>query len=59
MDGDVAGVRIEPPIIEFQNAAVGKVLQTELKVLVISKSSKKIRFHAPVTEVRLFICAKR
>nr|XP_039264663.1 cilia- and flagella-associated protein 47-like isoform X2 [Styela clava] len=49
MDGDVAGIRIDPPIVEFVDAPVGEILTSDLKVQNVSKISKRIRFHAPVT----------
>lgn len=49
MDGDVAGIRIDPPIVEFVDAPVGEILTANLTVQNVSKVSKRIRFHAPVT----------
>ena len=50
-DGDVAGVRVIPPIVEFVDAIENKRYSLKFTVQVVSKFSKRIRFHPPVTEV--------
>ncbi|XP_033113331.1 cilia- and flagella-associated protein 47-like isoform X2 [Anneissia japonica] len=47
MDGDVAGVRISPPVIEFFDADSDTVYTVNLTVQNISKFSKQIKFHGP------------
>ena len=51
MDEDVAGVRISPPVVEFIDADVNEPYRTSLIVQNVSKFSKRIRFHGPITEV--------
>ncbi|XP_076799523.1 cilia- and flagella-associated protein 47-like isoform X2 [Clavelina lepadiformis] len=50
MDEDVAGVRISPPVVEFIDADVNEPYRTSLIVQNVSKFSKRIRFHGPITE---------
>ncbi|XP_071954714.1 cilia- and flagella-associated protein 47-like isoform X2 [Antedon mediterranea] len=47
MDGDVAGVRISPPVIEFFDADADTLYTVNLNVQNISKFSKQIKFHGP------------
>ncbi|XP_078495986.1 cilia- and flagella-associated protein 47 isoform X1 [Ciona intestinalis] len=49
MEGDVVGIRISPPVVEFVDATINEVLTLNLVVQNVSKFSKRIRFHAPVT----------
>ena len=51
MDGDVVGVRIVPPIVEFLDVHVNQPSSVQVTVQNISKFSKRIRFHAPVSNV--------
>uniref|UniRef100_H2YRU5 HYDIN/VesB/CFA65-like Ig-like domain-containing protein n=1 Tax=Ciona savignyi TaxID=51511 RepID=H2YRU5_CIOSA len=43
-------IRISPPVVEFVDATINEVLTTNLSVQNVSKFSKRIRFHAPVTD---------
>lgn len=55
MEGDVIGVRITPSLVEFIDANVGEVYTAELNVKNISKTSKRIRFHPPITNVTFLV----
>ena len=51
-DGDIAGIRIIPPIVEFVDASQNEVYSAKFTVQNVSKFGKRLRFHPPVTEVR-------
>ena len=53
MDGDIAGVRIIPPVVEFVDAEANTVHVQTVSVQNISADSKTIKFHGPNnTDVR-------
>ncbi|XP_033635373.1 cilia- and flagella-associated protein 47-like isoform X1 [Asterias rubens] len=49
MAGDISGVRIIPPVIEFMDAEANVVHAQTVTVQNISKCSKQIKFHGPNT----------
>ncbi|XP_041462969.1 cilia- and flagella-associated protein 47-like isoform X1 [Lytechinus variegatus] len=49
MDGDIAGVRIIPPVVEFLDAEANTVHCQTVTVQNISKCSRQIKFHGPST----------
>ncbi|XP_078698604.1 cilia- and flagella-associated protein 47-like isoform X8 [Branchiostoma floridae x Branchiostoma belcheri] len=49
MEGDVAGVRINPPVVEFIDIVPNEQYKCTLTVQNISRASKIIKFHAPST----------
>ncbi|XP_022089961.1 cilia- and flagella-associated protein 47-like isoform X2 [Acanthaster planci] len=49
MAGDISGVRIIPPVIEFMDAEANAVHVRSVTVQNISKCSKQIKFHGPNT----------
>lgn len=51
MAGDISGVRIIPPVIEFMDAEANVVHAQTVTVQNISKCSKQIKFHGPNTNV--------
>ncbi|PIK59125.1 hypothetical protein BSL78_03930 [Apostichopus japonicus] len=51
MDGDVVGVRIIPPVIEFYDAETSTIHCQNVTVQNISSSSKQIKFHGPDSKV--------
>ena len=51
VEGDVGGVRIIPPLVEFVDAIVNERYALSFTVQNISKFSRKIRFHPPITDV--------
>lgn len=51
MEGDVSGVRISPPVVEFYDTEPNNVHQLNVTVTNISKTSKSIRFYGPKTKV--------
>ena len=51
MDGDVHGVRIIPPIIEFKDTEVDVLHKINITVKNVSKSSKEIRYWHPTIKV--------
>ena len=51
MEGDVSGVRILPPLIEFKDSTVNKLYKVNITVKNVSKSSKEIRYYGPQTKV--------
>lgn len=51
MEGDVSGVRISPPVVEFYDTEPNNVHQLNVTVKNISKTSKSIRFYGPKTKV--------
>lgn len=51
MEGDVSGVRISPPVVEFYDTEPNNVHQLNVTVSNISKTSKSIRFYGPKTKV--------
>ena len=53
MEGDVSGVRISPPVVEFYDTEPNNVHQLNVTVKNISKTSKSIRFYGPKTKVIL------
>lgn len=55
MEGDIAGIRIIPPIVEFKDTDANrpKSLQINITVKNISKLSKEIRYYGPMSEVRI------
>jgi hypothetical protein len=53
MEGDVSGVRISPPVVEFYDTEPNNVHQLNVTVKNISKTSKSIRFYGPKTKVML------
>ena len=55
MDGDIAGVRIIPPVVEFVDAEADTVHVQTVVVQNISADSKTIKFHGPNTDVRFWI----
>lgn len=52
MEGDVSGVRISPPVVEFYDTEPNNVHQLNVTVSNISKTSKSIRFYGPKTKVK-------
>ena len=44
MDGDVHGVRIIPPLIEFKDTEIDVVHRINITVKNVSKTSKEIRY---------------
>ena len=52
MEGDVAGVRIIPPVVEFKDTEVNTVQRMNITVKNVSKTSKSIRYYGPQTKVR-------
>ena len=56
MEGDTLGVRISPPQLEFLDTDVNTILELNVTVKNISKSSKSIRFYGPKTKVSISIC---
>ncbi|XP_052708553.1 cilia and flagella-associated protein 47-like isoform X1 [Crassostrea angulata] len=50
MEGDVSGVRISPPVVEFYDTEPNNVHQLNVTVSNISKTSKSIRFYGPKTK---------
>ena len=48
-----AGMRITPSTVEFHDAETNVVHQMTMSVQNLAKTSKRIRFHAPATEVQL------
>ncbi len=53
MEGDVAGVRIIPPLVEFKDTEVNTPQQVNITVKNVSKSSKSIRYYGPQSKVSL------
>ena len=53
---DVAGVRVIPPIVEFVDAAENEHYSLKFTVQNVSKFSRRIRFHSPVTDVSSIFC---
>lgn len=51
MEGDISGVRISPPVVEFYDTEANTVHQLNVTVKNISKSSKNIRYYGPKTKV--------
>ena len=51
MKGDVAGVRILPPVIEFLDTELNTVQRAEVTVKNISTVSKSIRYYDPQRKV--------
>lgn len=47
MDGDVHGVRILPPLVEFKDTASNELYKINITVKNVSKSSKEIRYWHP------------
>lgn len=54
MEGDVSGVRIIPPYVEFRDTEVNSVHRREITVKNVSKVSRAIRYYGPQTEVTRF-----
>ncbi|XP_077977423.1 cilia- and flagella-associated protein 47-like [Glandiceps talaboti] len=50
MDNDIAGVRIEPPVVEFVDAGAEVVHSLTICVQNVCKSSKTVKFHRPATK---------
>ncbi|XP_072178621.1 cilia- and flagella-associated protein 47-like [Diadema setosum] len=50
MDGDIAGVRIIPPVIDFLDAEANTVHCQTVTVQNISRCSRQIKFHGPSTK---------
>ncbi len=46
------GIRITPPVVEFHDVSADIVYQIALSIQNVSKSLKKIKVHAPTSEVR-------
>lgn len=51
MEGDVFGVRITPPVLQFYNTEPNVRFELPINVLNVSKSSKNIRYYGPKSEV--------
>ena len=51
MDGDVFGVRIVPPLIEYRDTEIGETHKINVTVKNVSKTSKEIRYYGPQTHV--------
>ena len=51
MDGDVAGVRIIPPLVEFKDCDINTLREVHITVKNVSKTSKNIRYYGPQTKV--------
>ena len=51
MDGDIAGVRIIPPTVQFKDTEVKNVYSAHITVKNISKTCKSIRYYGPQTKV--------
>ncbi|XP_070567350.1 cilia- and flagella-associated protein 47-like [Ptychodera flava] len=49
MENDIAGVRIDPPVVEFVDAGANVLHSIVITVQNISKSSKVLKFHRPTT----------
>lgn len=52
MEGSVAGVRIFPAVVQFNDAEPHVLHQMNLKVQNLSKFSKFVRFHSPNSKVK-------
>ncbi|KAL5010428.1 hypothetical protein ScPMuIL_012733 [Solemya velum] len=50
MEGDMSGVRITPPVLEFYDTEPNITQQLNITVKNISKTSKTIRFYGPKTK---------
>ncbi|ESO84821.1 hypothetical protein LOTGIDRAFT_168309 [Lottia gigantea] len=50
MQGDVAGVRITPPVLEFYDTEPNNIFQATINVKNIDKSSKNIRYYGPKSD---------
>ncbi len=53
MEGDLHGVRVLPPRVEFKDTQVDTLYQVNITVKNISKSSKEIRYWGPQSKVFL------
>lgn len=52
MDGDTAGIRITPSVVEFCDTEPNTLYQVHVTVKNISKTSKNIRYYGPKSKVR-------
>lgn len=48
-------VRVDPPVVEFNDVKVGQVYQAKVTVTNVGKGLKKIIIEKPVLKVRLTI----
>lgn len=51
MEGDVLGVRIIPPVVQFFNTKPHTRFEIPITVRNVSTSSKNIRYYGPKSEV--------
>ena len=49
----VEGVRINPPVVEFHDVTPDALYQIQLTVQNFGKTSRRIRFHQPTSEVSM------
>lgn len=54
VESDVGGVRIIPPLVEFVDAVINERYALTFTIQNVSKFSRKIRFHPPVTDVSAY-----
>lgn len=53
MEGDISGVRITPPSLEFYDTEANTVYQLNITVKNVSKDSKNIRYYGPKSKVSI------
>lgn len=53
MEGDVSGVRVTPPVLEFFDTEVNVLYQLNITVKNVSQNSRSIRYYGPKSKVSL------
>ena len=51
MEGDVGGVRVIPPILEFIDIEKNELYETTVKVINVDSHNKRIKLQGPLSEV--------
>ena len=51
MEGDVGGVRVIPPVIEFLDIKKNESYEISIKILNVDNHNKRIKLQGPLSEV--------
>lgn len=51
MEGDVGGVRVIPPVIEFLDIKKNESYEITIKILNVDNHNKRIKLQGPLSEV--------